>query len=137
MGILKNEQRPAVELAVETDLSSFSRFTRFVVGCVAVMLRDWLTRTPRGNYAEFMTMFSKVSVHSHYSPPTLPRQASHRLEPAESLSQSPYTYTDASLQNRSTHVSEGHLDLREVLTYWPDCCGENQTWTTAGCRGAE
>jgi len=41
IGILKNEQKPAVELAVETDLSGFSRFTR-------------------QNYAEFMSLFSKT-----------------------------------------------------------------------------
>jgi synaptobrevin homolog YKT6 len=28
IGILKNETRPAVELAAETELSSFSRFSR-------------------------------------------------------------------------------------------------------------
>jgi len=41
IGILKNESKPAVELCVETELSSFSRFTR-------------------SNYAEFMTLFSKT-----------------------------------------------------------------------------
>ncbi|KAF2425248.1 snare-like protein [Tothia fuscella] len=41
IGILKNEQKPAVELAAELDLSSFSRFTR-------------------SNYGEFMSMFAKT-----------------------------------------------------------------------------
>ncbi|KAJ9645857.1 palmitoyltransferase [Coniosporium apollinis] len=41
IGILKNEQKPAVELAAERDLSSYSRFTRTSVG-------------------EFMTLFSKT-----------------------------------------------------------------------------
>jgi len=41
IGILKNEQKPAVELAVEHELSSFSRFTR-------------------GPITQFMTMFSKT-----------------------------------------------------------------------------
>lgn len=42
IGILKNESKPAVELCAETELSSFSRFTR-------------------GNYAEFMT-FTSITV---------------------------------------------------------------------------
>ncbi|KAI9721014.1 MAG: hypothetical protein M1812_002493 [Candelaria pacifica] len=41
IGILKNEQKPAHELCVEKDLSSYSRFTR-------------------DNYGEFMTLFSKT-----------------------------------------------------------------------------
>ncbi len=41
IGILKNESKPAIELCTETELSSFSRFTR-------------------GNYAEFLTLFSKT-----------------------------------------------------------------------------
>jgi len=41
IGILKNETKPAVELAVEKDLDSYSRFTR-------------------SNYGEFMTLFSKT-----------------------------------------------------------------------------
>ncbi|KAI1908494.1 palmitoyltransferase [Ophidiomyces ophidiicola] len=41
IGILRNETRPAVELCRETDLSSFSRFTR-------------------DSYGEFMTLFSKT-----------------------------------------------------------------------------
>ncbi|KAF2834723.1 snare-like protein [Patellaria atrata CBS 101060] len=41
IGILKNETKPAVELASERDLSSYSRFTRTSVG-------------------EFMTLFSKT-----------------------------------------------------------------------------
>jgi len=41
IGILKNESKPAHELCVEKDLSSFSRFTR-------------------SNYGEFMTLFSKT-----------------------------------------------------------------------------
>lgn len=41
IGILKNEQKPAVELCAERDLSSYSRFTRTSVG-------------------EFMTLFSKT-----------------------------------------------------------------------------
>ncbi|KAI9754109.1 MAG: palmitoyltransferase [Lichina confinis] len=41
LGIIRNEERPAVELCAEKDLSSYSRFTR-------------------DNYGEFMTMFSKT-----------------------------------------------------------------------------
>ncbi|KEF59167.1 synaptobrevin like YKT6 [Exophiala aquamarina CBS 119918] len=41
IGILRNDPVPAVELAVEQDLSSFSRFTR-------------------ASYSEFMTMFAKT-----------------------------------------------------------------------------
>ncbi|KAG8530051.1 uncharacterized protein KY384_005533 [Bacidia gigantensis] len=41
IGILKNENKPAHELAVEKDLSSFSRFTR-------------------DNYGQFMSLFSKT-----------------------------------------------------------------------------
>jgi len=41
IGVLRNNPKPAEELCVETDLSSFSRFTR-------------------GNYAEFMTFTSKT-----------------------------------------------------------------------------
>lgn len=41
IGILKNEQQPAVELCAERELSTYSRFTRASVG-------------------EFMTMFSKT-----------------------------------------------------------------------------
>ncbi|KAK7519160.1 Longin-like domain-containing protein [Phyllosticta citricarpa] len=41
IGILKNEQQPAVELCAERELSTYSRFTRSSVG-------------------EFMTMFSKT-----------------------------------------------------------------------------
>ncbi|KXT18640.1 hypothetical protein AC579_9803 [Pseudocercospora musae] len=41
IGILKNEDKPAVELCVERELSSFSRFTR-------------------GSVGEFMTVFSKT-----------------------------------------------------------------------------
>ncbi|MCJ1316885.1 palmitoyltransferase [Xylographa vitiligo] len=41
IGILKNEEKPAHELAVEKDLTSYSRFTR-------------------SNYGEFMTLFSKT-----------------------------------------------------------------------------
>ncbi|KAK3049417.1 palmitoyltransferase [Extremus antarcticus] len=41
IGILKNETKPAVELAAERDLSSYSRFTRTSVG-------------------EFMSLFSKT-----------------------------------------------------------------------------
>ncbi|RMZ92728.1 hypothetical protein DV736_g13, partial [Chaetothyriales sp. CBS 134916] len=41
IGILRNDSPPAVELAVEQDLSSFSRFTR-------------------QSYSEFMTMFAKT-----------------------------------------------------------------------------
>ncbi|KAK5169350.1 palmitoyltransferase [Saxophila tyrrhenica] len=41
IGILKNEAKPAVELAAERDLSSYSRFTRTSVG-------------------EFMSLFSKT-----------------------------------------------------------------------------
>ncbi|EFR05426.1 synaptobrevin [Nannizzia gypsea CBS 118893] len=41
IGILRNEDRPAVELCREMDLSSFSRFTR-------------------DNYGEFMTLFCKT-----------------------------------------------------------------------------
>ncbi|RMD41840.1 hypothetical protein DV735_g3266, partial [Chaetothyriales sp. CBS 134920] len=41
IGILRNDPVPAVELAVEQDLSSFSRFTR-------------------QSYSEFMTMFAKT-----------------------------------------------------------------------------
>ncbi|OCK79357.1 snare-like protein [Lepidopterella palustris CBS 459.81] len=41
IGIVKNEQKPAVELASERDLSSYSRFTRSSVG-------------------EFMTLFCKT-----------------------------------------------------------------------------
>jgi len=41
IGILKNEEKPAHELAVEKDLNSYSRFTR-------------------SNYGEFMTLFSKT-----------------------------------------------------------------------------
>jgi len=41
MGILKNDMKPATELCAESDLSSFSRFTR-------------------SNYAEFMTFTSKT-----------------------------------------------------------------------------
>ncbi|KAI9873986.1 MAG: palmitoyltransferase, partial [Pleopsidium flavum] len=41
IGILKNEEKPAHELCVEKDLSSYSRFTR-------------------ENYGEFMTLFSKT-----------------------------------------------------------------------------
>ncbi|OJD39751.1 synaptobrevin [Diplodia corticola] len=41
IGILKNEQKPAVELCSEAELSSYSRFTRTSVG-------------------EFMTLFSKT-----------------------------------------------------------------------------
>ncbi|KAL9120053.1 MAG: hypothetical protein Q9187_003392 [Circinaria calcarea] len=41
IGILKNEDKPAHELCVEKDLSSYSRFTR-------------------NNYGEFMTLFSKT-----------------------------------------------------------------------------
>ncbi|CAF9918900.1 MAG: palmitoyltransferase [Heterodermia speciosa] len=41
IGILKNDSKPAHELAVETDLSSYSRFTK-------------------QNYAEFMSVFSKT-----------------------------------------------------------------------------
>jgi hypothetical protein len=72
MGILKNELRPAVELAVETDLSSFSRFTRFVAYCVIAISKRQLTRTRRGNYAEFMTMFSKVGANFQHFSPDLP-----------------------------------------------------------------
>ncbi|KAK8238220.1 Longin-like domain-containing protein [Phyllosticta capitalensis] len=41
IGVLKNEQKPAVELCAEQELSSYSRFTRSSVG-------------------EFMTLFSKT-----------------------------------------------------------------------------
>ncbi|MCJ1485539.1 palmitoyltransferase [Schaereria dolodes] len=41
IGVLKNEQKPAVELCSETDLSSYSRFTR-------------------NNVAEFIHLFSKT-----------------------------------------------------------------------------
>ncbi|KAL9130236.1 MAG: hypothetical protein Q9217_001529 [Psora testacea] len=41
IGILKNESKPAYELCVEKDLSSYSRFTR-------------------ENYGEFMSLFSKT-----------------------------------------------------------------------------
>ncbi|KAI9695240.1 MAG: palmitoyltransferase [Bogoriella megaspora] len=41
IGILKNEQKPAIELCAERDLSSYSRFTRTSVG-------------------EFMSLFSKT-----------------------------------------------------------------------------
>ncbi|KAF1987288.1 snare-like protein [Aulographum hederae CBS 113979] len=41
IGVLKNETKPAVELCVERDLNSYSRFTRSSVG-------------------EFMTLFSKT-----------------------------------------------------------------------------
>ncbi|MCJ1254553.1 palmitoyltransferase [Lignoscripta atroalba] len=62
IGILKNEDKPAHELAVEKDLSSYSRFTRqksvalqlSYTGTVANILL-W-----RYSYGEFMTLFSKT-----------------------------------------------------------------------------
>jgi synaptobrevin family protein YKT6 len=41
IGIIRNDSKPAVEIVAEKDLSSFSRFTR-------------------GNYGEFMSLFSKT-----------------------------------------------------------------------------
>lgn len=41
MGVLRNEDKPAVELSAETELSSFSRFTR-------------------GSIGEFLSMFAKT-----------------------------------------------------------------------------
>jgi synaptobrevin family protein YKT6 len=41
IGVLKNEDKPAVELSAETELSSFSRFTR-------------------GSIGEFLSMFAKT-----------------------------------------------------------------------------
>lgn len=41
IGVLKNEEKPAIELSAETELSSFSRFTR-------------------GSVGEFLSMFAKT-----------------------------------------------------------------------------
>ena len=69
--ILKNETKPAVELCMEKDLSSYSRFTRnksvihlpihalrpFILGSA---LQSFLLSDFGNSYGEFMTLFSKT-----------------------------------------------------------------------------
>ncbi|KAI9773193.1 MAG: palmitoyltransferase [Candelina submexicana] len=71
IGILKNEQKPAHELCVEKDLSSYSRFTRdkYAHPSPNDLTLSHNTGIPRAlitihlqphSYGEFMTLFSKT-----------------------------------------------------------------------------
>ncbi|KAI4156556.1 MAG: hypothetical protein LQ340_000164 [Diploschistes diacapsis] len=71
IGIIKNESKPAVELAVEKDLSSYSRFTRnnslssplqnpHLLLHPTIPSSTNLPPLPPYSYAEFMTLFSKT-----------------------------------------------------------------------------
>ena len=59
--ILRNESKPAHELCVEKDLSSYSRFTRDkydIIPCLGN--HSALTAPLRLSYGQFMSLFSKT-----------------------------------------------------------------------------
>ena len=58
IGVLKNESKPAHELAVEKDLSSYSRFTRDKYALCQSIISCLTDRV--FSYGQFMSLFSKT-----------------------------------------------------------------------------